>query len=276
MAVTNEKILYGSSIETGTYYRSNYTQRLFFRDQNTHRMFAIDEPTVFKNILLLGGAGSGKTNVMNQIVAQVLNWNNSENNSGVSLIFDTKGDYISHNDFCKPSDYIIGNDKRYRDSSVTWNIFEEVLADGNHPVDYEANAREIANVLFKDRGSKTQPFFANAARDIFANMIIYFIRRQRDNAGIWADKLNNQDFISFLLGKTPSQFSQICMALFHILAMARITKHLAFSVNYAACCMTVFKAFFAKNLPAEIRPFRLEKQFATRTDEPFLFYMICR
>lgn len=208
MAVSSENILYGSSIESQTYTCSKNIQRLFFRDQNLHRMFAIDEPSVFKNILLLGGAGSGKTNVMNQIVAQVLNWNNTEDQLGVSLIFDTKGDYITHNHFYKPGDYVIGNDKRYRDSSAIWNIFGEVLADGNQPVDYEANAREIANVLFKDRGSKTQPFFANAARDIFANMIIYFIRRKRDNPSSWSDKLNNQDFISFLLRKTPTQFAQ--------------------------------------------------------------------
>ena len=151
MAVTNENTLYGSSVDNCSYQRSKNQQRLFFRDQLTNRMFAIDEPSVFKNILLLGGAGSGKTNVMNQIVAQVLNWNRSENQNGVSLIFDTKGDYITHTNFKKHGDFIIGNDKRYRNESVSWNIFDEVLADGSSPVDYEANAREIANVLFKDR-----------------------------------------------------------------------------------------------------------------------------
>lgn len=208
MAVTNENSLYGVSVDNCLYQRSPYQQRLFFRDQKTKRLFAIDEPSVFKNILLLGGAGSGKTNVMNQIVAQVLNWNRNEDQNGVSLIFDTKGDYITHKNFRKNGDYIIGNDKRYRTESVSWNIFDEVLADGPLPVDYEANAREIANVLFKDRGSKTQPFFANAARDIFANMIIYFIRRRRDNPEKWSDQLNNYNFISFLLRKSPSQFVQ--------------------------------------------------------------------
>lgn len=208
MAVTNENTLYGSSVNNCFYQRSSYQQRLFFRDQMTNRLFAIDEPSVFKNILLLGGAGSGKTNVMNQIVAQVLNWNRTEGQNGVSLIFDTKGDYITHKNFRKYGDYIIGNDKRYRNESVSWNIFDEVLADGPSPVDYEANAREIANVLFKDRGSKSQPFFANAARDIFANMIIYFIRRKRDNPEKWSDKLNNYDFISFLLRKPTAQFVQ--------------------------------------------------------------------
>ena len=170
MAVTNENVLYGASIKNQTYNRSKDAQRLFFREQNSHRMFAIDEPSVFKNILLLGGAGSGKTNVMNQIVAQVLNWNNTEEKSGVSLIFDTKGDYITHHNFYRSGDYVIGNDKRYRDVSAVWNIFDEVLADGNQPVDYEANAREIANVLFKDRGSKTQPFFANMQRNCYCSL----------------------------------------------------------------------------------------------------------
>ena len=208
MSVDSENNLYGSSINNCTYHRTRNEQRLFFRDQSNGNIFAIDEPSVFKNILLLGGAGSGKTNVMNQIVAQVLDWNKSEERTGVSLIFDTKGDYITHPNFRKHGDYVIGNDSRYRNQSVTWNIFEEVLADGPHPADYEANAREIANVLFKDRGSKSQPFFANAARDIFANMIIYFIRRHRDNPSNWEDKLNNYDFVSFLLRKSPSQFVQ--------------------------------------------------------------------
>ena len=208
MSVDSENNLYGSSINNCTYHRTRNEQRLFFRDQSNGNIFAIDEPSVFKNILLLGGAGSGKTNVMNQIVAQVLDWNKSEERTGVSLIFDTKGDYITHPNFRKHGDYVIGNDSRYRNQSVTWNIFEEVLADGPHPADYEANAREIANVLFKDRGSKSQPFFANAARDIFANMIIYFIRRNRDNPSNWEDKLNNYDFVSFLLRKSPSQFVQ--------------------------------------------------------------------
>lgn len=208
MATENQNILYGTSVENGIFIPSYNQQRLYFRDQNTRKSFAIDEPSVFKNLLLLGGAGSGKTNVMNQIVDQVLNWNNTEGKTGVGLIFDTKGDYITHKNFRKPGDYIIGNDKRYRDVSVSWNIFDEVLADGNQPIDYEANAREIANVLFKGRGSKTQPFFANAARDIFANMIIYFIRRKRDNPKVWSDKLNNQELVTFLLRKDTKEFAK--------------------------------------------------------------------
>ena len=205
---TNTVNLFGTRIEDESFHPTSEQKVMYFREQSSERVIFVDEPTVFKNILLLGGAGSGKTNIMNQIVEQILRWNRGGARDGVSLIFDTKGDYISHPGFRAEGDYIIGNDKRFRDQSVSWNIFVEVLADGSSPTDYEANAREIANVLFKDRGSQTQPFFANAARDIFANMIVYFIRRKRDNPGAFGDKLNNRDFISFLLRKTPQQFAK--------------------------------------------------------------------
>lgn len=206
MGIISDNILYGSSVSNGKYVPTGNIPRLIFRDQASGHSFAIDEPSVFKNILLLGSAGSGKTNVLNQIVAQVKYWNTVEKKDGVSLIFDIKGDYIGHKDFLSPGDYIIGNDHRFRDKSITWNIFDEVLVDGNRPIDYESNAREIASILFKDRGSKTQPFFCNAARDIFANVIIYFIRRQNDNPNEWNNRLNNYDLVNFILRNTPSNF----------------------------------------------------------------------
>ena len=209
MAITKQNVLYGSTAENNSYQRTGNKPRLFFRNQDDGSMFAFDEPQVYRNVLLLGGAGSGKTNVMNQFVAQVQNWNRTGKRDGISLIFDTKGDYISHEGFFEPGDYVIGNDARFRDRSVVWNIFDEVLADGPDPVDYEPNAREIAYDLFKDRGSKTQPFFSNAARDIFANMLIYFIRRNRDDPERWGDQLNNYQFVTFLLSKDPKRFAKI-------------------------------------------------------------------
>ena len=209
MGLVSDNVLYGTSISNSSYIATTFKPRIFFRDQHNGHSFAIDEPTVFKNLLLLGGAGSGKTNVLNQIVAQVRNWNSSENQDGISLIFDTKGDYINHRGFRRPRDYIIGNDRRFRDISVTWNLFDEILADGQQPIDYESNAREISSILFKDRGSKSQPFFCNAARDIFANIIIYFVRRHRDNPEKWGNALNNYNLINFILQNKPSEFVQL-------------------------------------------------------------------
>ena len=141
MGILSDNVLYGQSVENGRFLPVSGTPRYFFRDRRSGQSIKIDEPTVFKNILLLGSAGSGKTNVLNQIVAQTNCWNLSGKKDGINLIFDTKGDYISHRGFYRTGDYIIGNDRRFRDKSMTWNIFDEVLADGTLPADYEANAR---------------------------------------------------------------------------------------------------------------------------------------
>lgn len=208
MGILSDNVLYGQSVKNGRFLPSSGTPRYFFRDRSSSQSITIDEPTVFKNILLLGSAGSGKTNVLNQIVAQTNCWNSSGKRDGINLIFDTKGDYISHRGFYRTGDYIIGNDRRFRDKSMTWNIFDEILADGKLPADYEANAREIASILFKDRGSKTQPFFCNAARDIFASVLIYFIRRSSESPENWEPVLNNYDLVNYLLRNTPAAFAE--------------------------------------------------------------------
>lgn len=208
-----EKLLYGNKVMSGRYIPTNKRSRLVFRNHNRTQMFAIDEPTVFKNVLLAGGAGSGKTNVMNQFLAQVRRWDGISD--GFHIIFDTKADYFRHRGFYQNGDYIIGNSESFRNRSVVWNIFDEILVDDDGKVpskddgesNYETNAKEIAAVIFRDRGSKTQPFFANAARDIFANTLIYFVRRYRDNYEVWKDKLNNADLKAFLLKWNAKDFA---------------------------------------------------------------------
>ena len=82
-----KRVLFGNIIEETKYEATEYEPRIIFCDRSMQHSFAIDEPTVFKNLLLLGSAGSGKTNVLNQIVAQTRAWCNSENKDGISLIF---------------------------------------------------------------------------------------------------------------------------------------------------------------------------------------------
>ena len=207
------KTIFGKDVMLGRYVMTDRPPVAIFRDYHRNSTFAIDQPTVFKNILLCGGAGTGKTNVMNQILPQFRKW--PEATQGFHIIFDTKGDYIRHRGFHRPGDYVIGNSPTFSRISAVWNIFDEVLIDdgGKVPMEddrehfYEINAREIAAVIFQDRGSKTQPFFANAARDIFANTLIYFVRRYRDNYDKWHDKLNNAELKRFLLTWNAKDFA---------------------------------------------------------------------
>ena len=212
--VAEERVLKGSTLTEGYYQKTDQPPVIFFRDSSNGNVFGIDKTTLYKNILLTGGAGSGKTNVLNQM----LFWLRSEHtrttlsengtSDGVYIIFDTKADYYNHPKFFCTGDLCVGNSKNFRQKSAIWNVFEEVLADGEDPRDYEANAREIARVLFADRGSKSQPFFANAARDIFSTVIIYMIRRSKDNPVPWKGKLNNKFLKDFLLSKPAVELSR--------------------------------------------------------------------
>lgn len=195
----NEKVIYGKAVANCRYIPTDESAKLIFRSKSdSDNFFDVSEDTIFRHILFLGGSGCGKTNTLFQTYYQLKRERGNPEKS-ITLVFDTKGDYRFHKNFYVPGrDIILGNSKNFRDQSVVWNIFEEVLADGDDPRDYESNAREIAKGLFNGRGSATQPFFAEAAMTIFANTLIYFIRRHRDNYEKWKDKLNNKFLLLFL------------------------------------------------------------------------------
>ena len=152
--------------------------------------FAIDNGILSKHLLLLGGSGCGKTNTFFYLI-ETIREKMTEND--VAIIFDTKGEF--HEMFHRDGDIVIGNSPAYREISNIWNIFEEITADGDDPMSIDMNAREIANALFHDRGSTTQPFFANAARDIFRGILLHFIRQAKQNPSMFKGKLNNKDLM---------------------------------------------------------------------------------
>lgn len=203
---SNEKVLKGYTLPKCRFIPTVDKPVLLFRHAETGEIIGIDEKSLYKNILLTGAAGTGKTNVINQIFYQVRS--QSSCNDGVYIVFDTKADYYHHRNFFRPNDVCIGNSRYFRDKSAVWNIFSEVLADGDDPADYEANAKEISRVLFEGRGSVTQPFFAQAACDIFATALIYMVRRSKVNQTAWAGKLNNSFLKQFLLSNTPAKLKE--------------------------------------------------------------------
>ena len=161
--------------------------------------FGLEEDLLARHLLLLGGSGCGKTNVFCYTVDALRRRMTSND---VAIVFDTKGEYYDW--FAKPGDYVIGNSARFRPISGTWNLFSEILADGDDAANVSMNTRELAAALFRDRGSSSQPFFCNAARDIFRGVLLHFVRQAlRDPVG-WGPKLNNQDllqaFQSFQVG----------------------------------------------------------------------------
>lgn len=200
-----QKVIFGNSLSDGMQcVQKDYSVLYHDRTQGDKYYFSLDKSKLSRHVLLLGGAGSGKTNVFNLTLSQL---REKQTSNDVFIIFDTKGDFYEN--FFKNGDYILGNGKYYREISQRWNIFEEVLADGYDAEDYEINARELAAALFADRGSSTQPFFVNAARDIFAQTVIYFIRRAVDNPEQRKQYLNNKKLIAFLMNAGSEQYRKI-------------------------------------------------------------------
>ena len=167
------KVVFGYDIEKEVQIELPHGRVLFEDEDNPDSYFMLDETILSKHVLLLGGAGCGKTNVFNLIVSQLRD-GKQDDSDDVFIVFDTKGDF--YNNFSKPGDIVIGNSRLYRNVSAHWNIFEEVLSGGDDPQEYEMSAKEMAAALFEGRGSSSQPFFVNAAKEIFAAALVLFIR----------------------------------------------------------------------------------------------------
>ena len=135
--------------------------------------FALNEEAMKKHLLLLGGIGTGKTNVFNFMIESLLQ---KQSYDDILFIFDTKGDF--YDTFYSPYDpnhIVIGNNRKYRDQTACWNLFGEVEAEsGIFQRDDEFTAKEIGKQLLSGRGSETQPFFELAAADLVSKVIIDF------------------------------------------------------------------------------------------------------
>ena len=183
-----EQVLYGTSVLSNpTPQIANATVHFPGMGYSDGQSFGIDDKQIFsKHLLLLGGSGCGKTNTFLFAMNKVLN---SLGQNDVAIVFDTKGEFFDY--FAKPGDYVIGNSPAFKDKSHTWNIFDEVLADGWADYAIFSNAREIAAALFHGRGSESQPFFCNAAKDLFMAMLLHFIRSAKKDPQNWMPRLNN-------------------------------------------------------------------------------------
>ncbi|GHV37574.1 hypothetical protein FACS18949_17910 [Clostridia bacterium] len=89
------------------------------------------------------------------------------------VLFDTKGDF--YREFYKQGDVVISNDKTAVGAASVdyWNIIGEIEKD-EHLEEY---VFEISKTLFKEKiENSTQPFFPNAAKDIFSALLIHAVR----------------------------------------------------------------------------------------------------
>lgn len=171
----NPNTIYGESLSANRppQLASNDVMRFSGVFQNKASIFGMNEDHLSKHTILIGSTGCGKTTLMNKMIEQILKKLTAND---VVIIFDSKGDYYSR--FGKtPGSQVIGNSKPYLNRSLRWNIFKEVLFEATSDRDIVMNAQEIAKILFADREKRTNnPFFPNAARDLFASLLIFLTR----------------------------------------------------------------------------------------------------
>jgi len=157
----------------------------------------IDHELLSRHMMLLGGIGTGKTNAFHQIIRQLRQTMTSED---VMILFDTKGDFYQA--FYQKGDVVISNDETAcgSDSVDYWNIFHE-LRQGEH---LEEEVIEISKALFHDKLENTsQPFFPNAAKDLFAAILTHFARNSGTLRG------NNNELRAFLDQSPTSEIREM-------------------------------------------------------------------
>jgi type IV secretory pathway TraG/TraD family ATPase VirD4 len=158
-----------------------------FKGQST--TLNIDKDTLSKHSMLIGGTGCGKSNVFYHIIDQIKRKMTPDD---VMIIFDTKGDYYSN--FYSGNDAVIGGGNNFASATEKWNIFKEIVADGWEDKEIYLNAQELSWSIFKESIDKSKdPFFPNAARDLFAAVLLCMLHEGRDDLSYRKECLFNHE-----------------------------------------------------------------------------------
>ena len=189
--------IFGRVLESAMPYQApNPLITIAGESNKTKTKFSIDESILSKHLLLIGGTGCGKTNVFYHIIDQL---KRKMTQNDVMIVFDTKGDF--YNKFFTPGkDCVIANSKQYEKEASLWNIFKEIIADGWEQECLEENISELSWAIFQEaiENNKSQPFFPNAARDLFAAILTYIVRIGKDDLNFKRDFFNNQALKKYL------------------------------------------------------------------------------
>jgi type IV secretory pathway TraG/TraD family ATPase VirD4 len=191
------RLLFGNTVTQNTHpgQAINHKVKLNGVYNNQTTSFSINEDTLSKHTMLIGGTGCGKTTLFYHMVSQL---KKSMTSDDVMIIFDSKGDFYSKF-YDKTNDIVIGNSRQYSTQSEKWNIYKEILADGYEERDFIINTQEICKSFFEERTKNTtNAFFPNAARDLLAAVMITFIREGKIDPNVKKEYFYNSKLKEFL------------------------------------------------------------------------------
>lgn len=163
----------------------------YYRNNQYHgKEFSLGAGNLFTHVLVLGSSQSGKTNTISQLVAQL-----AAQPDSVCVIFDTKGDYKAHRAIRKAEDLVL----EFSERCPAWNIFDEITANGYDDQNVSILAREIAQALFQAQKNTQNPFFYQAASELFTAVLRCFVYESIINPTEWRHHLNNRSLKNFIL-----------------------------------------------------------------------------
>lgn len=198
-------VVFGNDIEKSSYRDDPHQECLIsFPPHGSYPPLNLSSELASKHLLLLGGIGSGKTNTFYFIIDSIMQM---MTNNDITIIFDTKGDYAEKfYDPKNPNHILIGNNREYRDTSWSWNIFGELK---NSTGEYDEDesmlmAKEISSHLFRGRTSSYQPFFTNAAADIISKVLMCLIRHRNDTL---TTDIKDEALANFILNRKGKELS---------------------------------------------------------------------
>lgn len=233
----------------------------------TRDYFSLGEDILSKHMLLIGGTGCGKTNVFFHIIDQL---KRQMTPNDVMIIFDTKEDFYKQF-FDKSKDCVIANSKRYESIASVWNIYKEVIADGWDDDELETNINEISYAIFQEaiEGNKSQPFFPNAARDLFAAILTYIVRIGKDDLAFKQDFFNNKalkkyfDMMSAQSVKNMLETEADLASVLSYIGNGDSDQALGVFAELQSVVRKLFTGTFAKDGKFSVRNFVREKQGRT-------------
>lgn len=168
---------------------------------NETAALGIEEDTLSRNLLCIGGTGSGKTNAVQHLVRGL---KRGLGKNDVMIIFDTKGDYQREFFSDQAGDILLGTPRQFRDRTVIWNLLLDLLPDVAGPEDeylMKISCDEAADGIFEKNKSTQQPFFANAAKSIFSSVLMTILQKALKESGYgtidWK-KQNNALLVLFI------------------------------------------------------------------------------
>lgn len=146
---------------------------------------SIPFPCENRHFFTIGRPGAGKTQLFCQVIDKIVKRNEK------AIIYDFKGDYIAR--FYDPKTDLIFNpfDKR----SVGWCIFNEIKT--LHNIESICSSLIPAN-------SRVEPFWENAARDVFYSVLLYCMKNGlTQNSDLHQFTIQKKEFFLEKFSQTP-------------------------------------------------------------------------